>query len=108
MGKLAEQFGQGIRARRKSLRLTQGQLGEASGLSEEWVRRLERGAGAPSFDALEALAAALGTSVGELFAPMSSRDAQRVVLDALVADLSEVELAWIYTVIRAALSRPPS
>lgn len=106
MAKLAERFGAEVRTRRKARRLTQAQLAEAASMSEEWLRRLERGAGAPSFDALEALAAALGASVGDLFAPMSSRDARIARLDALLVDLSETEIDWVETIIRAALSRP--
>ena len=106
MGKLAERFGQEVRARRKARGMTQAELAEAAAMSEDWVRRLERGAGAPSFDALEALAEALGVAVADLFAPMSSRDARTMKLDALLGALSETELEWVERLVRVATSRP--
>lgn len=106
MAKLAEQFGQVIRARRKALGLTQARLSEAANLSEEWIRRIERGVGSPSFDALEGLAAALGVSVSELFLPMTMRDGHRSRVAAMLAEMDDAELAWIENVVRVALQHP--
>lgn len=106
MAKLAEAFGTEIRTRRKARGLTQAQLAEATGLSEEWIRRMERGAGAPSFDALEGLAAALDTSVAALFSAMPDRESRLTRLFAVAADLSEAELTWLEKVVRAVVSRP--
>jgi HTH-type transcriptional regulator, cell division transcriptional repressor len=106
LGKLAEQFGRVVRARRKARGMTQARLAEACNLGEEWIRRIERGAGAPSFDAIEALASGLDASVADLFAPMSSRDSRATKIDGMIAKLDEHELAWLEGVIRAAMSYP--
>lgn len=107
MIKLAEQFGKEVRARRKARGITQGALAEAASLSEDWVRRIERGAGAPSFDALDALASALGTSVSDLFVPSTPRDGQMARLETLVGELSDTELEWVLSMLRTVLARPP-
>lgn len=106
MAKLAERFGKEVRARRKVRGLTQAQLGEAAGLSEEWVRRIERGTSAPSFEALDALAGALGCSVAALFSTMSARDAGGARIDALLSSVSDTDLPWLEDLIRVAVSRP--
>lgn len=106
MGNLAERSGREVRARRKARGLTQAQLAEATELSEEWVRRIERGAGTPSFDAIEALAAALGASVADLFMPLSARDSRTTRIDAILGKLSEAELAWMEGLIRSAVGYP--
>ena len=106
VAKLAEQFGQTVRARRKARGLTQAQLAEAADLSEEWIRRIERGVGAPSFDVIEALATALGASAGDLFRPLSERAGRATKIDAMLGKMSEPELAWLEGVIRAAISYP--
>ncbi|UVO52400.1 helix-turn-helix domain-containing protein [Sphingomonas sp. SUN019] len=105
---LAERFGREVRARRKACGMTQTQLADGASMSEEWVRRIERGVGAPSFDAIEALASALGSSVGDLFKPMSSREGRALRIDRMLNGLSEAELMWIESLIRAALARPTS
>ena len=106
MAKLAKRFGQEVRARRKARAMTQAQLAGATGLSEEWVRRIERGAGAPSFDAIEALAGALGCGVADLFSTMSPRDAAGTRIDALLSGVPDADLPWIEDLIRVAVRRP--
>lgn len=108
MAKLAEQFGKEVKARRKARRLTQAALGEAAGLSEVWLRRIEGGSGAPSFDAIEALARALGCSVADLFTAMSPRDAAGARIEALLIGVPENDLSWLEDLVRVAVRRPPS
>lgn len=106
MAKLAIQFGDQIRERRKARGLTQAQLAEATSMSEEWIRRIERGAGSPSFDALEALALALGASVADLFMTMTNRDTLMIRLGALAEGATDAELEWLESLIRVAVSHP--
>ena len=106
MAKLAERFGLGVRTRGKARGLTQAQLGEAAGLSEEWLRRIERGAGAPSFDAIEALAGALGCEVGDLFSTMKPHEAAVGRIEALLSSVPDVDLPWLEDLVRVAVRRP--
>jgi HTH-type transcriptional regulator/antitoxin HipB len=57
---LASQLGAVLQSTRKSLRLTQAQLGERLGLSQRRVSELERAPGTLSVDQLLALCAQLG------------------------------------------------
>jgi transcriptional regulator with XRE-family HTH domain len=68
MGQLGAHFGQEVKALRLERGLSQAELAEAAGTSEEWIRRIERGARSPSFDTLEAISRALGVTVARLFA----------------------------------------
>lgn len=106
MGSLAEQFGKQVRQRRKARGLTQAQLAEAASMSEEWVRRIERGAGSPSFDAIEVLAEALGVSVADLFSTMTKSDERAARVSGLFAGLTDPEQDWLEGVLRTAAARP--
>lgn len=106
MSKLAEQFGKEVRARRKARGMTQAQLGEAADFSEEWLRRIERGAGAPSFDAIEGLAAGLKCTVADLFSTMNDRDAVALRIETMLSGVPEADLAWLEELISVALRHP--
>ena len=97
MGELEKRFGGRLREARAARGLTQVELGERADLSEEWVRRLERGEGSPSFDKIEALAAALGVDPSEFFSPSPATGLETLSMRA--AELSPVEVAWVYDVV---------
>lgn len=52
-----------IRARRRSLHLTQAEVADFAGCSERAVRALERGSGSPRLDTLLAVLEALGLAI---------------------------------------------
>ncbi len=106
MSSLAKQFGGEVRARRKAIGFTQAQLAEASSLSEEWVRRIERGSGSPSFDALDTLARALKCNVADLFSTMSPHDAAGSRINALLSGVPDADLSWLEELIRVAVRHP--
>lgn len=106
LANLAEKFGQQVRQRRKARGLTQAQLAEATSMSEEWIRRIERGAGSPSLEAIDSLAAALGTTPSDLFETMADADERMARIAALFASLTESEQHWLENLLRAAATRP--
>ena len=65
--KLKEIFGANLRQHRKAKGLSQAELAAAVDLSTEMISRIERGRTAPSFDSVEALAAALSVPEVMLF-----------------------------------------
>lgn len=76
--------------------MSQAQLAEAAGTSEEWIRRIERGARSPSFDTLEALSAALGVTVARLFAGCGgAKEARYERLIAEVEGLTIEQVEWL-------------
>ena len=57
-----------FRALRQERGLTQEQVAERAQRSHDTVSNLERGAALPTLETLEALAAAIGVEIGDLFA----------------------------------------
>lgn len=59
-------FGQAVRARRKSLGLSQEKLAERAGCDRQSINRVENAQYSPSLDRVFRLADALGTDLAEL------------------------------------------
>lgn len=71
-------FGQKLKALRLARELTQAELGEASGMPQTVIARLERGAVAsPTLDTLTRLADALGVSLDEFRLPPTRAQGKR-------------------------------
>ncbi len=60
-------FGYRLSGLRRDREITQAELAEACGVSEETISRIERGVFGPRFELLDKLACALGLPVAELF-----------------------------------------
>jgi transcriptional regulator with XRE-family HTH domain len=69
MDAVAAVFGRRVRALRLARGLTQEQLGHAAGIDYKHLSAVERGAKAPSFEAIGKLARALGVEYWQLFVP---------------------------------------
>jgi len=67
MGQLRQQFAQRLKTLRRQRDMTQEDLAKATGLSVNFVRAMEQGVNAPSFESLEVIAGALGVEVIKLF-----------------------------------------
>lgn len=67
MGHLRQQFAKRLKELRESRNMTQDDLATASGLSISFIRALEQGVNAPSFESLEILATALNVKAHKLF-----------------------------------------
>lgn len=109
MGQLGIYLGQQVRSLRVERGLSQADLADAAGTSEEWIRRIERGARSPSFDTLEALSAALGVSVARLFAGFGDEQgAGRELLLAETEGFDADQLAWLGSAARLLRRAPPA
>ncbi len=65
---IARIFGERVRARRKDLKLTQGQVYEMTGISPAYISSVERGTANPSLDIMVQLSVALECSLVNLLA----------------------------------------
>ncbi len=65
--RLAQEFGEGVRRRRKALGLTQEDLAAMIGTNRRFVSELERGKGTSYIGPALAAAEALGVSLSSLF-----------------------------------------
>lgn len=105
MSELAKTFGINLKALRMARGLTQAVLGDTAGMSEEWVRKMERGDGAPSFQTIETLAQALNVTPLELFAT-GDRSPALDELTAQAKSLEPRELDWLIDLMRQLKGRP--
>lgn len=99
MAGLGKVFGGQVRALRTQRGLTQVQLADAAQVSEEWVRRIERGEGSPSFDTIEALANALTVRPDELFWLPGDPDVAAKLAKA-AQHLSDRQIEWLIEGVR--------
>ncbi len=67
MTTIEQKLGRRIALLRQKAGLTQAQLAEASGYSEDFIGLVERGVNAPSVSGLERIAKAMKVSIRELF-----------------------------------------
>lgn len=107
-----KQLGKRIKQIRKVAKLTQERLAEKTGLSVEYISRLERGMSQPSFKTLEALAKSLNVNAKDFFdfkGPVLFQDRKKEVkqkreyIDAISSELQEMEvreLAVVYNVLK--------
>lgn len=104
MAELALLVGGRVRALRHARGLRQADLAERVGLSEEWIRRIERGAGSPSLESLEQLAWALDVHVSSLLeADPSEQDRLRPLIRT-AGELGDDSLRWLEAAARLARS----
>ena len=105
MGELAKTFGAKLKLLRSARGFTQASLGDTAGVSEEWVRRIERGEGAPSFDMIEGLCAALGIGPADLFEPARHTAAFHELV-AQIEGLEPREIDWLLALVNQIKVRP--
>jgi transcriptional regulator with XRE-family HTH domain len=67
MGQLRQQFARRLKILRRQKGMRQEDLASASGLSVNFIRAVEQGVNAPSFESIEAIAGVLGVKIRELF-----------------------------------------
>ncbi|WP_368933072.1 helix-turn-helix domain-containing protein [Brevundimonas naejangsanensis] len=106
MGQLAKTFGRQVKSLRRDRGLSQAQLAEAVNLSEEWIRRIERGEGSPSLDAIEVISTALGEKPSTLLGSNGEGSNLPVALMRSLAALDDRELAWIEQAVQLVRERP--
>jgi transcriptional regulator with XRE-family HTH domain len=93
MSELAKSFGARVKALRNGRGWTQAQLADAMRVSDEWVRKIERGLNNPSFATIEALATALDVVPAELF--VTADGGELSVLVERAGKLSPAQVAWL-------------
>jgi transcriptional regulator with XRE-family HTH domain len=89
-------FGDCVRTHRVALGMSQPELADAAGISEVWLRRIERGTASPSFEIIEALAAALKVQPAELFGGLRPADeANASAIAGIMAQLARMNAAGL-------------
>jgi len=108
MPSLLEEYGALVRSHRDQRNMTQTELADRCGRSLELIGRIERGAAAPSFETIEAIATALQIPVRDFFGSgphaVGTDDAMGRVIVRL-SRLSPADLAWAERLLETALTR---
>ena len=86
---VAELFGSVVAERRKRLGMSQEELAEQVGISQESLSRMEKGYISPRFERLDAFAAALGCSLPELFGESASAELRAAAIEKILLPLPE-------------------
>ena len=104
MSEYAKSLGESIYRTRKQQRITQAVLAEKSGVTEQTIRKIEHGDGNPQLDVLYALVTTLQIDPSEIFYPGNNQNNQaRKMLEILLAECSDNQIASLLPIIRASL-----
>ena len=104
MSDYAKNWGEVIYKYRKSMKMTQATLAEKTGVTEQTIRKIEHGDGNPQLDVLYALVTTLQIDPSEIFYPGNSQNNQaRKILEIMLAECSDNQIASLLPIIRASL-----
>ena len=91
----AKTIGKAVREHRRSVRLTQAQLGEAIGKTPDAISQIERGINMPSVETIAALSRRLGVPIDALVFPdgsgeeVSARESNIKRMESLLRSLDD-------------------
>lgn len=106
---LRKLFGANLKAFRKNNELTQSELAEKVDKSIDLISQIERGASSPSFETIEDLSKALSVSPQAFFngsGLLGGKNTTKFAkLQSELAKLSEEDLEWVESVLKAVLNR---
>ena len=104
MSDYAKNLGEVIYRYRKRMKMTQATLAEKTGVTEQTIRKIEHGDGNPQLDVLYALVTTLQIDPSEIFYPGNKQNNQaRKMLEILLAECSDNQIASLLPIIRASL-----
>jgi len=110
MTTLKKLFGAQVRIHRTRMKLTQTQLSNRIGMSEEMIGKIERGAAGASFETIDRLCGVFDVQPNSLFPPqgLSYSDEPSILGDMIVklSKLNEAELKWAQRLLNEALKHP--
>ena len=104
MSDYAKNLGEVIYRYRKSMKMTQATLAEKTGVTEQTIRKIEHSDGNPQLDVLYALVTTLQIDPSEIFYLGNNQNNQaRKMLEILLAECSDNQIAALLPIIRASL-----
>ena len=104
MANYSEVLGESIYRNRKRQRMTQAQLAEKAGVTEQTIRKIEHGEGNPQLDVLCAIITALSIDPMEIVYPKKeTTKPARKQLDILLHDCSEEDMEVLLPICEAAI-----
>ena len=104
MAEFSKYLGESIYRNRKRQKMTQAELAEKAGVTEQTIRKIEHGEGNPQLDVLCALVTTLMIDPSEIFYPQTDpEDPARKQLEILLGDCSDDQIRCLLPIVEAAL-----
>ena len=104
MAEFSKYLGESIYRNRKRQKMTQAELAEKAGVTEQTIRKIEHGEGNPQLDVLCALITALNIDPMEIVYPQKeTTNPARKQLDILLHDCSEEDMEVLLPICEAAI-----
>jgi len=104
MAEYSKYLGESIYRNRKRQRMTQAELAEKAGVTEQTIRKIEHGEGNPQLDVLCALITTLMIDPTEIFYPQADpEDPARKQLEILLGDCTDDQIRCLLPIVEAAL-----
>ncbi len=104
MAEFSKFLGESVYRNRKRQKMTQAELAEKAGVTEQTIRKIEHGEGNPQLEVLYALIVALQIEPAEVFYPtLAENDSGRKRLEILLADCNNEQISELLPVIEATL-----
>lgn len=104
MSEFSKYLGESIYRNRKRQKMTQAELAEKAGITEQTIRKIEHGEGNPQLDVLYSLVTELQIDPTEIFYPSEvEEDTARKQLEIMLADCSDGQIRDLLPVVEAAL-----
>lgn len=102
MSDYSKNLGESIFRNRKLMKMTQSELAEKAGVTEQTIRKIEHGEGNPQLDVLCSLLTTLGIDPKEILYPRHNMDdPARKQLEVLLANCNEEQIRGIIPAIEA-------
>ena len=104
MAEYSKYLGESIYQNRKRQRMTQAELAEKAGVTEQTIRKIEHGEGNPQLDVLCPLIIELGINPAEIVYPQHEiTDPARKRLEALLSDCTDEQIHDLLPIVEAAI-----
>lgn len=104
MSEYSKRLGRAVYRKRKALKLTQAELAERTGVTEQTIRKIEHGSGNPQLSVLGPLISDLQIDPTEIFyLQESSETAVKRPLDILLSECSDRQLVELLPVFKAVI-----
>lgn len=104
MSDFSKRLGDSIYQNRKRLKMTQAELAEKAGVTEQTIRKIEHGEGNPQLEVLCSLITTLGIDPSEIIYPRQDSNKQYIKqLEILLSDCTDNQIRDLLPVIKAAL-----
>ena len=105
MAEFSKYLGESIYRNRKRQKMTQAELAEKAGVTEQAIRKIEHGEGNPQLDVFCSLVVTLGIDPAEIVYPQQEpADPARKQLEILLGDCSDDQIRCLLPIVEAALA----